>query len=292
MSKFTARQNSFFNASNGAGSIVTIREEYDSQVTLDASEKQVLHLKIPQRLIPRGPVTNLPTGSKFRFYNLNLSSPVDLNLNLPKRIGNETRLYLSDSADFKPDPGDYWFIFLHAQTKELIIGSLDEVAWVASGGAVNGSPIPRVLKPAVPIDDEEDHLYQADVYNTSPAASTSITYKKENRSKTTAIKAIKAASYRCEIDSTHRTFNTSGGTPYIEAHHIVPISQQSILGVNLDVPANIVALCPNCHRAVHYSEKSERIKHLENLFLARLTRLKTAKIDLSLFELAQMYNCN
>jgi 5-methylcytosine-specific restriction enzyme A len=294
MGTFTPRQLLFFNATSGAGSVVTDREEYDSQITIDGSEKIVLHKQIPQAIIPRMSVKKLPDGKKFTFQNFNSKLAVNLNLNLPKSSGNETRLYLSETAGFKPRAGDYFFIFADKTTKDLVIGSVDEKVWIASGGRRSpkgkGENIPSPISVAYAKDDE-DHIYQAEIYSTTPVPSKTGTYKREKRSRNVAHGAFKKASYKCEINPKHSTFLLENGFPYIEAHHLVPLSKQSELGVNLDVPENIVALCPNCHRTIHYSEKTIRIENLETLYKRRHVQLSKVEIRVTLSELARMYNC-
>lgn len=39
----------------------------------------------------------------------------------------------------------------------------------------------------------------------------------------------------------------SNGEPYLEVHHIIPLSQGG-----LDSLENVVSLCPNCHREIHF----------------------------------------
>tara|TARA_B100001123_G_C15061833_1_gene927926 strand:+ start:331 stop:558 length:228 start_codon:yes stop_codon:yes gene_type:complete len=56
MPDFTPNQHSYFSASKGAGSVVTERENFDSQITLDAVERRVLLSIIPEKNIPRGSV--------------------------------------------------------------------------------------------------------------------------------------------------------------------------------------------------------------------------------------------
>ncbi|HBC3450905.1 TPA: HNH endonuclease [Vibrio parahaemolyticus] len=40
---------------------------------------------------------------------------------------------------------------------------------------------------------------------------------------------------------------SSNGEPYLEVHHIIPLSQGG-----LDSPENVISLCPNCHREIHF----------------------------------------
>ena len=94
--------------------------------------------------------------------------------------------------------------------------------------------------------------------------------------------AIKIAQYKCEVDSEHITF-TSAATmkPYMEGHHAVPMKAQSRFNVSLDVYANIVCLCPICHRLLHYGEKSQKKEALEQIYIARDDRLQNSGICLN-----------
>lgn len=55
-------------------------------------------------------------------------------------------------------------------------------------------------------------------------------------------------------------FNRPDGEPYLEAHHIVWLSQGGE-----DSIENCVALCPNCHKKMHIVNNSDDIKKLTNL---------------------------
>lgn len=50
----------------------------------------------------------------------------------------------------------------------------------------------------------------------------------------------------CEGCATPATFVRPDGTPYLEPHHTLRVSDGGP-----DHPAHIIALCPNCHRRVH-----------------------------------------
>ena len=99
--------------------------------------------------------------------------------------------------------------------------------------------------------------------------------------------AIKNAGYVCELSgkvgSNHSTFDSTHGTRYLEAHHLVPMKAQKdyiSLGINLERLENIVALCPNCHKAVHYGTREEKVKYLRPLYDARIAVLKKLGIDI------------
>lgn len=46
-------------------------------------------------------------------------------------------------------------------------------------------------------------------------------------------------------------FKTSGCENYIEAHHIVQLSERTVGALCTD---NIILVCPNCHRQIHYGK--------------------------------------
>jgi 5-methylcytosine-specific restriction protein A len=102
--------------------------------------------------------------------------------------------------------------------------------------------------------------------------------------------AISRSEYRCEYDSTHRTF-VSGKTltNFVEAHHLVPMQFQAAFKVSLDVPENVVALCPVCHRLLHHARTDDRVPLLKGLHSARLAGLTDRGIPVTLEELARLY---
>lgn len=59
--------------------------------------------------------------------------------------------------------------------------------------------------------------------------------------------AKQRAAGRCEYCQTEAPFLTGAGTPYLEVHHVVPLSQDGE-----DRLDNVLALCPNCHRKAHF----------------------------------------
>ena len=94
--------------------------------------------------------------------------------------------------------------------------------------------------------------------------------------------ALAYANYRCEIDNSHETFIAENTRmPYMEGHHALPMKMQNDFNVSLDVYANIVCLCPVCHRRIHHGLKFERIDMAKRIFDARGERLENSGIVLS-----------
>ena len=102
--------------------------------------------------------------------------------------------------------------------------------------------------------------------------------------------ALARANHKCEIDSSHQTFTAhKGQKPYLEAHHLIPFSEQHRFGFSLDVAANVVALCPNCHRLLHHGTSTEKSGYIRALLAKRRVQLEEKKLEISSAELLKCY---
>lgn len=108
------------------------------------------------------------------------------------------------------------------------------------------------------------------------------------RTKKIAQTALMRADYKCEINNKHHTFINRLGRQYMEAHHLIPLSYQEFFDTSLDVIANVVSLCPNCHREIHYG--SERNNLLAYLYKVRKNNLEESNILMSYVDLVRFYN--
>jgi len=60
----------------------------------------------------------------------------------------------------------------------------------------------------------------------------------------------------CEmLNCNYQGFQKLNGEAYIEIHHVIPLSEGGEDSID-----NTVALCPNCHRAMHYAVNKEEMK--------------------------------
>ena len=59
----------------------------------------------------------------------------------------------------------------------------------------------------------------------------------------------------CESCAQPAPFVGSDGTPYLEVHHL-----RTLADGGSDMVSNAVALCPNCHRRLHYDPKAKELK--------------------------------
>jgi len=66
------------------------------------------------------------------------------------------------------------------------------------------------------------------------------------------------SNYSCEMPGCDYTgFSKTDGSQYIEVHHVIPLSEGGEDNVN-----NTVALCPNCHRKLHYAGNKEELRQI------------------------------
>ncbi|QNK64948.1 HNH endonuclease [Pedobacter sp. PAMC26386] len=60
----------------------------------------------------------------------------------------------------------------------------------------------------------------------------------------------------CELCDKPAPFIVGNGVPFLEVHHIFRLADDGP-----DLPKNVAALCPNCHREAHFGWKREKLKN-------------------------------
>lgn len=141
------------------------------------------------------------------------------------------------------------------------------------------------------VDDAEPSStdYVPVEYTVSSQDDTKASYSRPKTSPSLGKEAIKINDYRCAIDGKHITFVKPDGTRYMEVHHLVPLSRQGDFKYKLDTKANIVPLCPNCHRMLHHGRLKDIEPVLELLFTERKDKLKRSGIDITCEALVDCY---
>lgn len=108
------------------------------------------------------------------------------------------------------------------------------------------------------------------------------------RSQEVVNNALALAMAKCEAECNNQLFyRKDGRNTYTEGHHLIPLSYQEYFEFSLDVEANVVSLCPMCHRLLHYGMETESL--LKKLYEERKGRLKKCCIDITYEELLLMY---
>ncbi len=86
-----------------------------------------------------------------------------------------------------------------------------------------------------------------------------VTSQRHDRNAHIAAYAVRRANGLCQLCGNLAPFIKPNGTPFLEVHHIQWLSEEGV-----DIPENTVALCPNCHRKIHFlnlKEDRDFLKH-------------------------------
>jgi len=74
------------------------------------------------------------------------------------------------------------------------------------------------------------------------------------------------SNYSCEMPSCdYMGFEQENGDKYIEVHHLIPLSQGGE-----DSLSNTVALCPICHRKLHYAHNKKKLQTILQEYIKSL----------------------
>lgn len=102
--------------------------------------------------------------------------------------------------------------------------------------------------------------------------------------------ALQLANFQCEIDKEHDTFISRAILKnYVESHHLIPMKYYDEFQYSIDNEADIVALCPNCHRLLHFGRFEDKKVLLDKLYYKHIESLKKAGIEITLERLLEMY---
>ncbi len=97
----------------------------------------------------------------------------------------------------------------------------------------------------------------------------SYTTETTQRKRSAEVKAwvLLEASGNCECCRSSAPFLKAGGIPYLEVHHVVHLADDGP-----DTTENTVAVCPNCHRALHLATDKDDLVNTLYSNIDRLTR--------------------
>ncbi len=195
--QFGKSQHIKFDSENGTYSVVTPRENYDSQITATDEEAKLLLSFFGKENIPIGNVKSNPKKAKQAFYLYPEGNEISLNLVYPKPEKPELRLYLSARAGFKPDSDDIWFIF--QQDNKLWIGAMSETLWRSQN---------QVL-----VYDESEGNYQDSLQELDEIKFNNLKSRDAySRDRKKAIKRMELAGYQCEHDKYPSIINLTNFT--------------------------------------------------------------------------------
>ena len=76
----------------------------------------------------------------------------------------------------------------------------------------------------------------------------------------------------------------------MEAHHLIPMGKQGDFEYDIDVPENIMSLCPNCHREIHLSEDIAKGNILKEAYDRKRHQLPERGINIDITTLFEIYD--
>jgi len=99
----------------------------------------------------------------------------------------------------------------------------------------------ELIKRAMQAEPKPDtHTTSTTVYNRDPSVVALARYRSD---------------HTCEMpECDYKGFTKNNGKLYIETHHIIPRSEGGE-----DTVFNVAAVCPNCHKALHFAENRDKL---------------------------------
>jgi hypothetical protein len=164
---------------------------------------------------------------------------------------------------------------------------------------INNSVIQQVYS-VTPVDDnviecDEDIDDITDIHRKPERGIDNKGRKRFKTQKRIRDSVLEKAEYLCDCnDKKHFYFESVDLHRYVEGHHIIPMNRQEeyYFGkqINLDIPNNIIPLCPNCHCQIHLGSRQARIKIISEIFVRNKAKLLSIDPDLTLSLLSTYYN--
>lgn len=168
---------------------------------------------------------------------------------------------------------DAEFVELNERGRRMYSAGLNNYCRFAAGAGFQEAK-DKILLLDVPIEPEESMIVEQKTWK---------------RSNIIRMQAMEYAGYACEIDTAHKTFVAEKTKrPYMESHHAIPMKFQSNFTKSLDVYANIICLCPICHRKIHYGIKEDKQMMLDAIYIKRADRLANSGIRISKTEFTDL----
>lgn len=111
---------------------------------------------------------------------------------------------------------------------------------------------------------ELDVVPQEVVPATTPPSSRIAQTKVYERSPAVRALVLRRADKKCELCRQPAPFADKNDDPFLEVHHVQPLAEDGF-----DTIDNAAALCPNCHRELHYGKEREAKRRVLEEIVAR-----------------------
>lgn len=153
------------------------------------------------------------------------------------------------------------------EEQALIVGSINSAAFIdETANFIQNVALFREIVTSGEIN-ESTFLSDEELTNRATESSSTLRPKKKSTKTETFERnpyvnefAKRRAKGKCQLCDNLAPFQNKSGIPYLEAHHIIWLSEGGI-----DSIGNTAALCPNCHRKMHVLNKESDKKKLTKL---------------------------
>ena len=276
-------------------------EDYES--ALEYYVSQLLRTSYPNHGTDNNSLMLFPFRIMFRL----LSKENPHNGIIPKKMFYTDIPFIKSYEDIKPllnrlSDTDYLDYIKHSSLKDLKRNSPNFYskwyAWVVSSleklniVEENGTPRNANISLANPInefiEDIVSKMQYKDMFfsNEKQFEDVKNTIRCKPRDQNIIYEVIKENDFKCFINENHKTFSSNTRPNYVEGHHVIPISWQDSFDKELDCKENVIALCPNCHKAIHYANNEYKTKLLK--YIAENNE-KIQEFDIELEDLKELY---
>lgn len=160
--------------------------------------------------------------------------------------GNRTKRIIISVP--KVNSGEFWEPIIHGKSSDLLQPTDDE--------SVLNTRVSRLIKK--PLSEPKGYKAPGAVERLQKV------YVRDPAVKAWILQQSKGV---CENCGEKAPFFLNDGSPYLEVHHVIPLSS-----AGADTTSNCVALCPNCHRALHYSQNAKELIEMLYINIDRLQK--------------------
>lgn len=253
-------------------------EDYES--ALEFYVLQLLKASYPNHATDDIDLALFPFRIMFKLLSKNSSHKGEV----PKKMFYTDIPFINDITDIYPllnklSDSHYLYCLEHSSLKDLEINSKNYYpkwyAWVVSSlremniVEETGSARNLTVELASPIDEFIEGIvdkmhYEEMFFESSKDFSdlkNNIRCKPRNQMVVQVV--LEKSGYRCFFNENHITFESYNRPNYVEAHHVIPVALNDSFDEELDCEENVIALCPNCHKAIHYATNEYKENLLE-----------------------------
>lgn len=119
---------------------------------------------------------------------------------------------------------------------------------------VEGRPVAPVVEFEIEVRDGVNKKFLPEPKGSSSPQAGITTVTQYRRDPLVKAWVLRQADGKCECCHAPAPFNGADGLPFLEVHHVIKLAEKGA-----DTITNTVAVCPNCHRELHYGDRAKEL---------------------------------